>query len=303
MNQTLVLFLLMAAGFGAGRLKLLDASTGKGISKFLVDFVLPCLVISSMQKPLTPELRSVAFASLLLSFAVYAAAFPLAFLVARLLRAKGREGGVIVFACVFSNCAFMGFPVMEAFFGKESLFTLSIYNIPFQLLAFSLGASIIARGSGKAAGLKLRSFVTPAGLSSIVGFALFLLDISLPAPLTSAAKILGDTTTPLSMALIGSILSRADTKRLLRSPRVYATSLYRLALFPLALFAVLRAFGFSGTRLGLPVVVAAMPVAANASILAEAYGGDAETASALVFVSTLASVVSIPLIAKLLFGL
>lgn len=316
-EQTLVLFLLMAAGFAAGRLRLLEGATRRALSRLLVAFILPCLIVASMQRPLSPELRSQAFTALGLSFAVYAAAFPLALAFARLLRVRGAEGGVHAFACVFSNVAFMGFPVMEAFFGKESVFLTSIYNIPFQLLAFSVGASMIAHGLGggpraEAAGaagaggaggrMSLADFVTPAGVSSFVGFALFLLEIRLPGPLLRAATLLGDTTTPLASLLIGSSLSGSSPRAFL-SPRVWLTSAYRLLLFPLALYAGLRALGFEGLLLGMPVVIAAMPVAANASILAEASGGDAETASRLVFVSTALSLATLPLLAALLFGL
>jgi len=302
-TQTFVLFLLMAAGFAAGKLGFLEGGNRRALSRLLVNFILPALIVASMQKPLSPELRSEAFAALGLSFAIYAAAFPLALLFARLIRARGAEAGVHAFACVFSNVAFMGFPVMEALFGKESLFTVSIYNIPFQILAFSIGASMIARSGSEKKGLKPSDFVTPAGISSFVGFALFLLGIGLPSPLLKAMTLLGDTTTPLSMLLIGATLAATKPAALFRSPRLYLTSLYRLLLFPLALYATLAALGFSGRLLGMPVIIAAMPVAANASILAEAYGGDAETASALVFVSTALSLLTLPLLAGGLFGL
>ena len=150
--------------------------------------------------------------------------------------------------------------------------------------------------------MSLADFVTPAGVSSFVGFALFLLEIPLPGPLLRAATLLGDTTTPLASLLIGSSLSGSSPRAFL-SPRVWLTSAYRLLLFPLALYAGLRALGFEGLLLGMPVVIAAMPVAANASILAEASGGDAETASRLVFVSTALSLATLPFLAALLFGL
>ncbi len=310
LEATLVLFILMAAGFAAGKSGFLEAGTRRALSRLLVNFILPCLIVTSMQRPLSPELRSQAFTALGLSFAVYASAFPLAFAFARLIRARGAEGGVHVFASVFSNVAFMGFPVMEAFFGKESVFLTSIYNIPFQILAFSVGALIISHGLGgegspsqsrAARRLALSDFVTPAGVSSFVGFALFLLEFRIPAPLLRAASLLGDTTTPLASLLIGSTLAGSNFRAFL-SPRVWLTSAYRLALFPLALYAVLKACGFEGLLLGMPVVIAAMPVAANASILAEAGGGDAETASRLVVVSTALSLATLPLLAGLFVG-
>lgn len=301
--QTLVLFFLIAVGFAAGKLGMITETVGKGLSRLLVEFILPCLIVASMQRPLSPELRTEAFTVLGLSFGVYAAAFPLAFLLIRLLRLRGTTGGVHGFAAVFSNAAFMGYPVLEAFFGKDILFSATIYNIPFQLLAFSIGTMMIARGTGEKARLSPRSFVNTAGISSLLGLGLFLLDIALPGPLLRALNLLGDTTTPLSMILIGATLARAEIKRTLLDWKIYATTTYRLVLFPAIVFCVLSALELEGRHLGLPVVIAAMPAAANSSILAEAYDGDSSSASALVFVSTALSLFTIPLMASLLLGL
>ena len=157
----------------------------------------------------------------------------------------------------------------------------------------------------KAAGGKIRlgasSFVTPAAVASVLGFGFFVGNIALPEALGGALGILGDTTTPLSMVLIGSIIARMDYRKAIGKARLYATSLYRLALFPLALFGALRAMGLRGLLLSLPVILAAMPVAANSAILAEAYGGDSETASSLVLVSTILSLLTIPVLAAIRF--
>lgn len=294
--QTLILFILMAVGFLAGRMRFLDETGSKSISRLLVNFILPALIIASMQRPFTPELRDQAFLALAISFGVYALSFPLAFLLARVEGAKGPEAGAHVFGAVFSNVAFMGFPILEAFFGKESLFIASIYNIPFQFLAFSVGPVILARGSGQKRKLTVSSFVTPAAVAALVGFGLFMAGVALPAPLFKALDLLGSTTTPLSMLLIGAIISRSKFSAVAGNWRLYATSAFRLAALPALVYLILRALGLSGLMLGLPVVVAAMPVAANAAILAEAYGGDAATGSSLVFLSTLFSLATIPLL-------
>jgi malate permease and related proteins len=299
--QTLILFMLMAIGFIAGKTRILDEAGGKGISRLLVNFILPALIIASMQRPFTPELRDLAFKMLGVSFLGYAIAFPLAWLLVRAMGTRGAEQGAHGFGALFSNCAFMGFPVVEAILGKDAIFAASVANIPFQLLAFSVGPFILAKTAGSSAKLGISSFVTPAAIASVLGMALFIWGVRLPSPLGRTVTLLGDTTTPMSMLLIGSIISRMSFRAALGSFRLYATSLYRLALFPLGLFALLHALGFRGLLLSLPVILAAMPVAANSAILAEAYGGDAKTASSLVFVSTLLSLLTIPVLATFPF--
>jgi len=299
--QTLVLFLLMAVGFAAGKSRVLDELGSKGISRLLVNFVLPALIVQSMQRPFSPELRDTAFTILGISFFAYALAFPLAWLLVKVLAAKGGERGAHAFGAIFSNCAFMGFPVIEAILGKDAIFAASVANIPFQLLAFSVGPYMLAKTAGGSVKLGVWSFITPAAVASVVGFGLFVVGVALPKPLGSALSILGDATTPLSMVLIGSIVSRMNLRAVIAEPRIYVTSFFRLALFPLGLYSLLHAFGFRGLLLSLPVVLAAMPVAANSAILAEAYGGDSETASSLVLVSTLLSLFTIPVLALINF--
>jgi malate permease and related proteins len=299
--QTCILFMLMAVGFGAGKARIIDDAGSKSISRLLVNFILPALIIQSMQRPFSPELRDFAFSILGVSFLSYALSFPLAWLLLKSIGAKGAERGAHAFGAIFSNCAFMGFPVIEAILGKEAIFAASIANIPFQLLAFSIGPYMLAKAAGSTAKLGVSSFITPAACASVFGFALFFAGITIPKSISGALTILGDTTTPLSMLLIGSIVSRMDFRSAIAGPKLYVTTAFRLFLFPAALFFLLQALGLRGLLVSVPVVIAAMPVAANSAILAKAYGGDAETASSLVLVSTLISLLTIPLLASVPF--
>lgn len=313
-GQSLVLFIMMLAGFAAGKMGILKGETVRSLSRFLLDFTLPALVIISMQKPFSPELRDQAMRILGLSAVVYGAAFPLAYgLTALYRRAPSAEKGVHRFAMCFSNVGFMGFPVALSVLGRESLFMVSVYNIPFQILAFSVGIVLI-RGAGPrkggadaprgtafsrlAAGAK--AFMNPAVLAAVIGFALFLASIRIPEPLYSAMELLGETTTPLAMAVIGAVLAGSKLAAVFSNPRIWLTTAYRLALHPLIVYGLAAAFGLKGLELAVPVLIAAMPVAANTTILAGVYGGDEVSASGLVFISTILSLVSIPMLGMIL---
>ncbi|TFG83808.1 MAG: AEC family transporter [Spirochaetales bacterium] len=311
-TQSLILFFLMAAGFVAGKAGILRGEAVRGLSRFLLDFTLPALIIVSMQRPFTPDLRDQALRVLGLSVLVYAASFPLAFAFTALYRrAPIAEKGVHRFAMCFSNVGFMGFPVAESVLGRESLFMVSIYNIPFQVLAFSVGVALVRatrdgsseNPNGRRSILSLSSLkalLNPAILAALVGFALFLFSVRIPEPLFSSLELLGGTTTPLAMAIIGAVLAGTKLGGLLGNPRLWITTGYRLALHPFLVFLLAKALGLTGLELAVPVLIAAMPVAANTTILAGVYGGDAVNASGLVFVSTVLSLATIPLLANLL---
>ena len=115
-------------------------------------------------------------------------------------------------------------------------------------------------------------------------------------------QLLGDTTTPLAMVLIGANLAATRLGSLFGNRRLWTTSAFRLALLPALVYLLAKAAGLQGLELSVPVLIAAMPVAANSSILATVYDGDADTASALVFLSTVLSLISIPLVGTFLTG-
>ncbi len=302
MMQSLILFLLIGTGFGAGKVGVIKGDTVRALSRFLVDFTLPALIIISMQRPYTAVLRDQSLRVLLISSIIYAASFPLAYAATKLYRGAGKsELGVHRFAMCFSNVGFMGFPVAESLLGRESLFIVSIYNIPFQILAFSVGVVMIAGKngtgthgkSGSAASLKV--LLNPAIASALIGFALFLGSVSIPDPIYTAMDLLGGMTTPLAMVVIGVVLSQTRLSGVFSNPRLWFTTGYRLAFHPLLVYLFARAVGLHGLELYVPVLVSAMPVAANSTILAGVYGGDSVTASALVFTSTVLSLATIPL--------
>lgn len=303
---SLILFMLVATGFVAGKLGVLSGETVRALSRFIVDFTLPAMILISMQRPFSPDLRDQALRILGLSAILYGLSFPLAYAAVSLYRSAAEpERGVHRFAMCFSNVGFMGFPVAEALLGRQSLFIVAIYNIPFQILSFSVGVLMIARPSRSASTAKERLVATfialrsPAIVSAILGFALFLGSVKIPEPLYTAMDMLGSTTTPLAMVLIGAILAQTRLGHVLSNPRIWLTTLYRLVLHPLGILVLARAVGLHGLEFAVPVLVASMPVAANTTILAGAYGGDEVTASGLVFISTTLSLITIPLLVRL----
>lgn len=129
----------------------------------------------------------------------------------------------------------------------------------------------------------------------------FFLTSRSPCPRSTggAVTLLGDLKTPLSRVVIGGVLAEMALKSVFTNWRVYVVSTMRLLLVPLLTWAILRPFITDPLMLGVPVILAAMPSAANAVLLAEEYRSDAELASQGVFISTLFCIVTIPVIAAL----
>jgi len=185
-SQVSVLFILIVLGWIARKANFLDDVAIGRFSSFVLNITLPALILMSMQRSFSRELLSEAGAMMGLSSGIYAASFGLAALYPFLISAGKKERGVHRYALVFSNVGYMGYPVAEAVLGKGALFHLAVYNIPFNLLAFSIGAWLIARDGNGRLRLSWKMLTTPCVAASVAGFLFFLLSVEYPAPLASA---------------------------------------------------------------------------------------------------------------------
>ncbi len=299
-SPVVILFLLILLGYVGRKTDLIADEAVSNFSALVVNISLPALIFNSLQREFSPELLALAGRTLLLSFALYALAFGIAFLWTALVRPPLAEKAVHEYALVFSNVGFMGFPLIEALMGKEALFALSILNVPFNLLAFSLGAWLLARHGKRPVRMGLRQFFNPCVIATLLGFVFFLFSWPLPGLLFQTLGLLGNTTSPLSMLIIGAVLARMPLREVFGRWRIYATSLVRIVVVPAISWALLYVLGVRDQELMLPVMAFAMPVAANTTLVADYYQGDSGTAGALVFLSSLGSVFTIPLVASLL---
>lgn len=297
--QVFSLFLIMGAGWAFARRGYLEKEATRGISNLILKLTLPCLIVGSLQKPFSPDLLSVSLFTLAVATAFYLGIMGLSVLAVRVMRTPPRQRGALAFSLSFSNCAFIGFPVVSSILGEDALFITSIHNVLFNILAFSAGVVMMQGESGTVSrkSVPLSRVFNLNVIATLVGFALFLGSVTIPSLLLVPLTALGSLTTPLAMIVTGAMLARTPMRAAFGDWRVFATAALRLAAWPLLAWVALRAAGVSGQLGAITVIVAGMPAASNTGIIAEVYGGDTETASSSVFLSTLFSVVSIPVLA------
>ena len=297
-DQIFILVLLIAAGYVAVSTKIVDPRATRGLSGLLINITIPALIVASMQVPFTPERLVGAGTLLLATGSLYVFSFALAWAVSKAMRVPAAEEGVLQFAIVFGNVGFMGFPIALTLFGEDSLFYVAIFNLFFNVLVFSVGIAMLTEGGGK--GFDPRLLANPGIAASVVGLALFLGSVEIPSPFIDSIDLLGGVTTPLAMIIVGAMLATFPTREMVGNWRIWVTSAVLLLAVPAAycyLFAPIFADPYIN---GIMITMAAMPAAANTVIFAEQYGADSRLASQIVFVSTIGSLITIPLVTTVL---
>jgi len=292
LNQILILFILLFVGFVVRKRRMLHGDINHQLSDLMLTVFLPCAIVSSF---LHNDIRSVlAIGSRIfaIAFCTHLGSIAIGFLAFRKLEAE--EKRIMWFVTVFSNSAFMGYPIMESMYGKIGVMYGAFYNVAFSLFLWTFGYGIFA--GAKDVKIVRNVFKSPGILSLLAGTAISYLPIELPSALTRSIDLLGGMTTPLCMIVIGSTLAEIKLKDVFSGVHIYIGSAMRLLGLPLAALFALRLLGVDGPVLGISVIAVAMPVGTSAVLFARKFGGDVHLATRCVFFSTAASLATIPAI-------
>ncbi len=292
-EKVAMLFLVLLCGFYAMRRGFLSETTPRSLSLFLVNVTQPALIVSSFRLEYSVEKVQTGFLILACSVVIHLVLSVLARLLFH--RVKEADASRVYQCClIFCNCSFLGFPVLNAIFGEGvGVFYGTFYCIMFNVLNFTYGIHLLRRGRGEKPKW-YRAVLNPGVLSTLVGLLLFLCQIPLPSVLDSALKTVGDMTFPLSMVIVGALLSKMRLKELFGRGSFYLFVLVKNVLWPLLLIGALYLIGIRGEIAVLCVTMGAVPCAASTTIFAETYESDSALAARLVGMSTLFSVITLP---------
>lgn len=206
--------------------------------------------------------------------------------------------GVEKIALVYSNCGFFGIPLVSSIFGTEGVFYLTAYLTAFNVLLWTHG--LLAMGERFDLKTLWKKLMTPAILAVVTGVICFLLRIHLPEILTYPLGLIANMNTPLAMIVAGANLAQADLLKCLRKPRVYLVSFLRLLVLPalslLLLWVLHITISLDFTIAFTVFIASACPVGAVSIMFAERFGKDSSYATELFVVSTVLSLLTIPLI-------
>ncbi len=205
-----------------------------------------------------------------------------------------KKGRIIEHCIVFGNCGFFGFPVLEAAFGDIGVFCGGFFVIAFNTVLWSYGVFIIGRAN-KEMKLKFTKIFLNAGtIPCVLGLILYAVRFKLYAPIYDSMTMIGDTCTPLSLILIGIMLSRIPLKSYIKEYSSYYGMAIKLFIVPIVTGVVMKLLGFSEFFTLLSAMMMALPTASSTAMFAETYDLHPNIAAQNVGVSTLISVVTLP---------
>ncbi len=287
----IVLVLIMAVGFFATKKKFIDAKGRACLTDLLIYFILPCNIVCSFLGDLSPQILADSFGVLILAFLAQLITwvagkfiYPFA--------APGRKK-VLQYATMCSNAGFMGCPIIGNIYGAQGLLYAAIYLVPLRFFMWSAGLSCFTDVKWKETVKKL--LMHPCVNAVWVGLIFMLTPLSVPAAALQTLESFSDCTLMVSILIVGSILAEIKLKSLISKTMAYFCTI-RLIIIPLVSLGLSMLLGFDPLVTAVAVLLSGMPAGATTAILAEKYNGDAVYASQAVFVSTILSLFTIPVL-------
>lgn len=292
--------LILVLGFCLGKWKMISTNTNKELTNLLLTVFMPASLFVAFPSAYDESSLNLFFSGLVAGILVMISIIILSKIVFNKWWFKGELRFESQFALIFNNATFLGYPIVVNTFGPTGIIAYCGFIIAFNVALFSYGIWLFER---KISTKLFKSVITnPNILAVLLGMILFLAGIQLPAFFTDAVGFVGGATTPLSVICIGFMLSRADFKLLFKKWRLIIVSMIQLILGPLATFWLLTLLKFPIEVVSVCTLIQALPTATSLGLFATKYGGNNIESSELVTISTILSIVTMPIMIMLLLG-
>ncbi|UZW13537.1 AEC family transporter [Clostridium pasteurianum] len=305
LNLQLAMLILIIIGIISRKRKIININAQKCLSNLLIYLILPCNIIISFQGKLTSGLIKNSLAAFCISLVIQIISIFLGKLLFR--RFSDKMQPVMNYGLICSNSSFIGLPVINNIFNSTGVLYTSIFQIPIRITMWTSGLTQFTGRKVDENGKKQPVFTKqtikslifhPCIIAVFLGLLIMAFSIKLPDSINRSITFMSQCTIPISMIVIGCILSECKVSQIFDKSTFYFTFI-RLISFPLLVFVLLKLLKVDPLIIGVSTLLTGMPAGATTAILADKYGCDAAFASAVIFISTIFSIVTVPILCTL----
>lgn len=288
LKQLITMFLFIGIGYILFKKKMITVIGSKELSNLLLYIILPSVIINSYNVKSTPS----KIEELIISFVVSFLALILSICVCYLVYGKRKK--IEHFGVAFSNAGFMGIPIATAVLGNDNVFYISAFVALLNILQWTYGVIVMTDSKDC---IKFDSLIkNPILISMVIGLYIFFLQIPVPEVATKTISSLANLNAPLAMIILGVYLAQTDLKSIFVGKEMYIISFIRLIFIP-GITLLMLYFLSINPNIKLAVMIAASaPIGSNVAVFAQIYDLDYTYAVKTVCLTTVLSVISMPLI-------
>lgn len=301
LQQMIVLFIYIVIGYAAAKRGIVDEGFSNKISWIVVNVANPALTVSAVVNGDGMIKGRELLLTALTAMVILGGMVALSLFLPVIFRVERNERNVYRLLSAFNNIGFMGFPVIAAVYGEEALLYAAIFSMLFNVLMYTYGIQT-AKGQ-KMGGIEWKKMLNVGVISSVFAIVIYLLKIPTPPFFNTTMSGLSGLTAPLSMMVIGISLTSIPIRGLFMDRRMLFYSLTKLLVLPVLVMPVINRSVGNEMLCGVCMIMIATPAASMNAMLMQQYGDskEAEFAARGVALTTLLSVITIPIVSAVVF--
>lgn len=299
-DSVISLFIIILVGFYGGKKKIITSELNNGLTDILIKIALPFMIVSSFIFTYDSTIKANVVKTFYYSLAAYLIVAFFSYLL--LIPIKNNKKTILHFGNVFVNTGYVGFPILYSIYGSEGVIYGSIFNMFFVIFLWTYGIMLY---SGKFDKKDFKNemkkvMFNPSIIAVFIGLIIMIFDLKINIAILSSVRSIGNISGPLSMLIIGVILSNVKIKNHLKDWTIYYGIVVKLIIIPVIIYFISISFIETSKAINSVIIMTAMPAAAMTSIFAESYNKEKEYAAIIVSSTTLISLITVPILLKIL---
>lgn len=296
LTQMMIIFILILSGYIMTKLKIVDMTGSRQLSAIVSNITNPALVLASaFTQDGTITNRDI-FTVSMTALALFFVWFLVGKALGHLLRVPKEEKDYYVLMTMFGNTGFIGLPLVTALLGSKYAIYVAVYNLFFHLIIYTYGNYLISRHGDNKKKTSWKSCINTGTISSILTLVVFCFKIPVPTIASQSIDYMGKATTFLALFIVGISLAQASLKEIFKEVRLYPFVLIRQLILPIIVAVILKQILPDANMRATMIVLCAVPVGNLAFMLARAQGQDAEILSKGIILTTILSMITVPII-------
>lgn len=297
----LVVYVLL--GIIGVKTKIFDRASLDYMSKYIMKLSLPLMIFMNTLNGATGEQVIAALPMLAVAVCMYIILLMAGTIFSKLFKIKGNAAQVYKAVSTFGNVGFVGIPLVSALFPESGMLYIAIFTIIDQGLLWTLGMQLTTPEEKKTRGnlgKSLLKMINPAIVAIVLSVIGVFAGVKLPAIFNDTLTKVGASTTPLSMIYIGGLFCYVDIAKYAKKAEFYVIVAFKMIVFPILLYIIIGNLSISQEIRITLAILGGLPSMSSVAMFANANGSDGDYAIGAIFVTTIASVVTLPLISYII---
>ena len=329
-NQLGMFVIYILAGIILIRTKVLNRENMEVVSRLVIKLALPVMIFTNTVNGVDKEMLFHSLSILGIAFFMYICLFGLSFLSGKMFHLQGDHQQLYSAMSAFGNIGFMGIPIVTSIFPERGMLYISVFTMIDQLMLWTVGLRLTSKAgdrvekisetqlscgqakedrknpaagrsandriTDKQANFDFRKLINPVTVAIVLALIFILTGIQLPEILNTAFSKIGATATPLAMIYLGGVFACMDVRKYICKLDYYGIVAIKMLIFPVIFYLILGLLPISAEIRMTMTLTSAMPVMSSVVMMANAYGTDGDYAMGGILVTTVCSIVTLPLV-------